>query len=307
MMKTKRFSLVTAVLMSCLIGGCSQADSQAKEEQGQESSETVQTEQASAIDLIADIATTQYFTDEAVSEDDIETILTAGINAPSAMNGQPWHFSVITDAALLQQISEDMSAGMGPGRGMPPAGAELPEGAEPPEGLEPPEGAELPEGAEPPEGAELAEGAEPPEGLEPPQGTDESGADTIPAPPENPGENGAAAGGTAKAGIADAPLVIAVSCVPGSALDAGLACQNMSVAAQLLGYGTKIISSPTIAVNGEKQEKYRELLGIPEEQTAVAFLLVGVEDLSAEETVDAYAGATARNPLDEMVTYVEEQ
>ena len=84
MMKTKRFSLATAVLASCLIGGCSQADSQAKEEQGQESSETVQTEQASAIDLIADIATTQYFTDEAVSEDDIETILIAGINAPSA-------------------------------------------------------------------------------------------------------------------------------------------------------------------------------------------------------------------------------
>ena len=277
MMKTKRFSLVTAVLVSCLIGGCSQADSQAKEEQSQESSEAVQTEQASAIDLVADIATTQYFTDEAVSEDDIETILTAGINAPSAMNGQPWHFSVITDAALLQQISEDMSAGMGPGRGMPPAGAELPEGAEPLEGLEPP------------------------------QGTDESGADTIPAPPENPGEGGAAAGGTAKAGIADAPLVIAVSCVPGSELDAGLACQNMSVAAQLLGYGTKIISSPTIAVNGEKQEEYRELLGIPEDQTAVAFLLVGMEDLSAEETVDAYAGATARNPLDEMVTYVKEQ
>ncbi len=301
MMKTKRFSLATAVLASCLIGGCSQADSQAKEEQGQESSETVQTEQASAIDLIADIATTQYFTDEAVSEDDIETILIAGINAPSAMNGQPWHFSVITDAALLQQISEDMSAGMGPGRGTPPAGAELPAGAKLPEGAEPPEGAELPEGAEPPEGVEL------PEGAEPPQGTDESRADMIPASPENPGEGGAAAGGTAKAGIADAPLVIAVSCVPGSELDAGLACQNMSVAAQLLGYGTKIISSPTIAVNGEKQEEYWELLGIHEDQTAVAFLLIGMEDLSAEETVDAYAGATARNPLDEMVTYVEEQ
>ena len=301
MMKTKRFSLFTAVLTSCLIGGCSQADSQAKEGQGQESSETVQTEQASVIDLIADIATTQYFTDEAVSEDDIETILTAGINAPSAMNGQPWHFSVITDAALLQQISEDMSAGMGPGRGTPPAGAELLERVEPPEGAESPEGVELPEGAEPPEGVEL------PEGAEPPQGTDESRVDMIPAPPENPGEGGAAAGGTAKAGIADAPLVIAVSCVPGSELDAGLACQNMSVAAQLLGYGTKIISSPTIAVNGEKQEEYRELLGIHEDQTAVAFLLIGMEDLSAEETVDAYAGATARNPLDEMVTYVKEQ
>ena len=48
-------------------------------------------------------------------------------------------------------------------------------------------------------------------------------------------------------------------------LDAGLACQNMSVAAQLLGYGTKIISSPTLAVNGENQAVYQEQLGIPED------------------------------------------
>lgn len=90
-------------------------------------------------------------------------------------------------------------------------------------------------------------------------------------------------------------------------LDAGLACQNMSVAAQLLGYGTKIISSPTLAVNGENQAVYQEQLGIPEDQTAAAFLLIGMEDTSADGRVDAYAGPTARNPLDEMVTYVEGQ
>ena len=90
-------------------------------------------------------------------------------------------------------------------------------------------------------------------------------------------------------------------------LDAGLACQNMSVAAQLLGYGTKIISSPTLAVNGENQAVYQEQLGIPEDQTAAAFLLIGMGDTSADGRVDAYAGPTARNPLDEMVTYVEGQ
>ena len=90
-------------------------------------------------------------------------------------------------------------------------------------------------------------------------------------------------------------------------LDAGLACQNMSVAAQLLGYGTKIISSPTLAVNGENQAGYQEQLGIPEDQTAAAFLLIGMGDTSADGRVDAYAGPTARNPLDEMVTYVEGQ
>ena len=108
---------------------------------------------------------------------------------------------------------------------------------------------------------------------------------------------------TSKAGIADAPLAIIVSCAAGSELDAGLATQNMSVAAQLMGYGTKIISSPTMALNGEKQEEYRALLGIPSEYSAVAVLLVGYEDTSVDETVDGYTAATTRNSFDEMVTF----
>ena len=78
--------------------------------------------------------------------------------------------------------------------------------------------------------------------------------------------------------------------------------QNMSVEAQLLGYGTKLISSPKIALNGDKQEEYRELLGIPEDMTAVCMLLVGKTDT---EQYDAASGATVRNPLDDMVTFVK--
>lgn len=107
-----------------------------------------------------------------------------------------------------------------------------------------------------------------------------------------------------KAGLTDAPLAIVVSCADGSELDAGLACQNMSVTAQLLGYGTKIISSPTMALNGEKQAEYRQLLGIPENQSAVAILLIGREDTSVDESADGYTGATARKPSEELVTYV---
>ena len=42
-----------------------------------------------AVTVLTDISTTQYFTEEAVSQEDMETIVQAGINAPSAMNGQP--------------------------------------------------------------------------------------------------------------------------------------------------------------------------------------------------------------------------
>ena len=277
MMKTKCIPLVAAISALCLMWGCSQSNSQAGHDVSQESPGTVQTENRNAVELVSNITTTQYFTDDKVSNDDIETILMAGINTPSAMNGQPWHFSVITDAALLQQISEDMSSGMRVGRGTPPDGADMPDG-------------KLPEDGELPDGFDA-----------------DGDRDSSPPPDTTAGGNHAATSSVLKAGIADAPLVIVISCSDGSELDAGLACQTMSVAAQLLGYGTKIISSPTLAVNGENQAAYREQLGIPENQAAAAFLLIGMEDTSMDESADAYTSATPRNPLDEMVTYVEGQ
>ena len=65
-----------------------------------------------------------------------------------------------------------------------------------------------------------------------------------------------------------------------------------------------LFQKSTMVVNGEEQEEYRELLGIPEDQEAVAFLLIGMEDTSIDESADAYTRATERNPLEEMVTYV---
>lgn len=120
------------------------------------------------------------------------------------------------------------------------------------------------------------------------------------APPEGEGFGGS----SNKAGLTDAPLAIVISCSDGSEFDAGLACQNMSVAAQLLGYGTKIISSLTMALNGANQAEYRELLGIPENLSATAILLIGKADTAVDTTVDGYAGATTRNPMSETVTYV---
>ncbi|OIP97798.1 nitroreductase family protein [Candidatus Wirthbacteria bacterium CG2_30_54_11] len=45
------------------------------------------------------------YTDEPVSDDQIEHILRAGMAAPSANNQQPWHFVVITDRELLRSIA----------------------------------------------------------------------------------------------------------------------------------------------------------------------------------------------------------
>ena len=279
----RALALPAALLL--LLGGCGSAQgaesaAPASSEPLSSSSAAPEEEAASpaadALTLVSDPATTQYFTDEAVAEEDLQTILAAGVNAQSAMNGQPWHFSAVTDAGVLEEIAGAMSAGRPAGG--PPAGA-LPEGASLPE--------DVPEAA--PEAPEAA-----------PEGEGEETA----APAEAAGDGEAAASAPAKAGIADAPLAIVVSCPEGSEFDAGLACQSMSQTAQLLGYGTKIISSPTMVLNGEDQAEYRELLGIPEDCSAAAVLLVGRADTTVDETADGYTAATARNPLEEMVTYV---
>lgn len=46
------------------------------------------------------------YTDEPVSDEDLKTILEAGMNAPSANNRQPWHFVVVDDRVKLNGIME---------------------------------------------------------------------------------------------------------------------------------------------------------------------------------------------------------
>lgn len=46
------------------------------------------------------------YTEEPVSEADLETMLRAAMAAPSAGNAQPWHFVVVTDRAVLNAIPD---------------------------------------------------------------------------------------------------------------------------------------------------------------------------------------------------------
>ena len=45
------------------------------------------------------------YTDQPVSKTDIETLLRAGMAAPTAVNRQPWHFVVVTDKSKLKELS----------------------------------------------------------------------------------------------------------------------------------------------------------------------------------------------------------
>ena len=59
-----------------------------------------------AIDAIMSRRSIRSYTDEKVSEEQIKTILEAAMAAPSAKSEQPWHFIVIKNKELLNEISE---------------------------------------------------------------------------------------------------------------------------------------------------------------------------------------------------------
>ncbi len=46
------------------------------------------------------------YTGEPVGEEQLRTVIRAGCHAPSAHNGQPWHFVVIREPDLLRQVAE---------------------------------------------------------------------------------------------------------------------------------------------------------------------------------------------------------
>ena len=212
------------------------------------------------VNVIMQTGTTQTFTEEAVSKEDLTVILQAGLNATSAINQQPWHFVAVTN----QDIMEELGAGMG-------FGGKAPEGM-PAGGFTPPEGGEAPANM-------------------PPMGE-------MPAAP--------AASGAAKAAMGDSPVAIIIymnenTASPDPSFDCGLACQNMVIAASALGYGTKIISSPTMTLNGTEHDALCEKLGVDPALNAVAVLLVGKVDT----TVDTVSTPSVRNTIEEKVSFVD--
>ncbi len=58
------------------------------------------------IDYILDRRSIRRFTDQKIDREQILTLLTAAMYAPSAVNMQPWHFVVIDDPTMMQTIME---------------------------------------------------------------------------------------------------------------------------------------------------------------------------------------------------------
>ena len=139
----------------------------------------------------------------------------------------------------------------------------------------------------------------PPAGAPAPAGKPESAPAGAPA-----GMPPMPAAGGAKASLGDSPAAIIVymnegTASPDASFDCGLATQNMVIAANALGYGTKIVSAPTMALNGEKHDEICAQLGVDPAYKAVAVLLVGYTDTQ----VDGATGASVRSAIEEKVSF----
>ena len=58
-----------------------------------------------AINNIMTRTSIRQYTNEPVSKADIETMLRAGMAAPTAVNRQPWHFVAVTDKEKLAELA----------------------------------------------------------------------------------------------------------------------------------------------------------------------------------------------------------
>ena len=218
----------------------------------------------SAADTILRTGTTQSFDSDPVPDEDIRTILQAGVSTASAINQQPWYFVAITNQDLMKEI-----AGSGMGFGGRPDSA--------PGGF-----------GTPPEGSM-------PEGFSAPTDGGKPDGENMPSMPAMP----SGGSGSAKASLGDSPLAIVIykdtaSKSPSPDYDCGLATQNMVIAASSLGYGVKIVSSPTMSLNGANHDQICEKLGVDTSLQAVAVLLVG----KPSESTDAVSSASVRDELD---------
>ena len=90
----RKFILIAFTLSIMMAGACSQGKAAKENKAAQEA----------AIANIMNRKSVRSFTDQKLTEEQIETLLKAAMAAPSAINIQPWSFVVIDDDALKQEL-----------------------------------------------------------------------------------------------------------------------------------------------------------------------------------------------------------
>ncbi len=64
------------------------------------------------LESIQNRRSTRQYQDKQISDEELQILLDAGIQAPSAMNLQSWHFTVVQNQELINYISDQSKKGM---------------------------------------------------------------------------------------------------------------------------------------------------------------------------------------------------
>lgn len=90
---------LAALCAACAVAGLSACDGSDK------NNNEMKDQTSTPIENIMTRASVRRFTDRPVSADTLETIVKAGMAAPTAVNKQPWEFVVVTDRTLLDSLA----------------------------------------------------------------------------------------------------------------------------------------------------------------------------------------------------------
>lgn len=95
----KNFKLLVILAAVVLLGcNCDKTETTTTEK-------TATEKEMNALETIMTRTSIRSFTDQTISEETIETLLRAGMAAPTAVNAQPWHFVVVNDRAKLDELA----------------------------------------------------------------------------------------------------------------------------------------------------------------------------------------------------------
>ncbi|MDR0446063.1 MAG: nitroreductase [Oscillospiraceae bacterium] len=67
---------------------------------------------------IADRRSIRQYKPEQITQEQLDILLNAAVQSPSARNSQPWHFTVVRDQSIVREINEKACAALAKGGGV---------------------------------------------------------------------------------------------------------------------------------------------------------------------------------------------
>lgn len=106
MKKSNILNIILAAGILCLAARIAILTNETTEPSKQNANMEQPTSTNAALECIMTRASVREFTSEKITDAEIETLLKAGMAAPTALDKRPWHFYVATDSEILSMISE---------------------------------------------------------------------------------------------------------------------------------------------------------------------------------------------------------